>query len=105
MASSKIKDNSAPRPTTNGWQVGFRARGMGFIVIVPCDTRKYNISVGSGAKIYLPDEGGWVDMTNGAWTPTAYGTYYILNYNGTEMQNTAHDTLLVNMPAITVTLK
>lgn len=105
MASSIIKNNSAPRPTTNGWQVGFRVRGLGFIVLIPCDTRRYNLSIGSGSQVYLPDEGGWVAM-NTAWDAAIpYGTYYMVNNKGTEMANTAHDTLLVNLPAITVTLK
>lgn len=98
-----IDIQNPPRPYVSGWQVGFVARGWGFVVIVPCDTRYYSITVNSGAKAYINNN--WVDLTNGVWGKTDYGTYYMLDYNGNEFSSlTTPQPILISI-STTVTKK
>lgn len=104
MASSTIKDNSAPRPAVSGWEIGFRVKGYGLAVIVPCDTRKYNLTVNSGAQVFVPST-GW-SILDGTWQITNKGSYYLVrNAEQTVVTDEMVDsTYLLNI-TMTVSLK
>lgn len=101
MASSTIKNNSAPRPAVSGWEIGFRVKGYGLAMIVPCDTRKYNLTVNSGAQVYVPST-GWSTL-DGTWEVTNNGSYYLVRNVGQTVVTDAmiEDTYLINIKMTT----
>lgn len=103
MASSTIKDNSAPRPAVSGWEIGFRVKGYGLAMIVPCDTRKYNLTVNDGAQVYTTS--GWSTL-DGTWQVTNKGSYYLVRNVGQTVVTDAmtEDTYLMNI-TMTTSLK
>lgn len=103
MATSIVKNSASPKPNVNGWCMGFRARGLGFTVIIPCDTRYYNVAV-SGTPQAYDQSTGWISLTSGNWVANDYGSYYLLIYDGAELNNVTYDAILTNL-TLSVTLK
>lgn len=103
MAVSMLKMDSMLKPTTSGWQVGFLVRGLGFVVIIPCDTRYYNVTIRGTAKVFLST--GWVDLTNGSWNINDYGSYYLLAYSGSETPDSLDRDVYLTSIVVNVTAK
>ena len=104
MASSTIKNNSAPRPAVSGWEIGFRVKGYGLAMIVPCDTRKYNLTVNSGVQVFVPSA-GWSTL-DGTWEVVNKGSYYLVRNAGQTVvtDDMVEDTYLMNI-TMTTSLK
>lgn len=103
MAVTTIENKSAPRPNVNGWEIGFRVKGYGLTMIIPCDTRMYNLTVNSGSQLFLSS--GWVEL-DGRWELIDKGTYYLARCIGQTVvtEDMVGDAYLLNI-TMTVSLK
>lgn len=105
MATSTIVNDFPVKPAVGGWEVAFRVKGLGLTMIVPCDTRKYNLTVNDGAQVFIPSAGGW-NTLDGTWQVINHGSYYIVRCTGQTVitDSMADDTYLLNI-TMTTSLK